>query len=73
MAEADPSSEAWRFLQRQFEKLDVHLKKPNGRNIWTCKVKGPRKTSSVNGYLLIDARTIPMELPANNPFLTLMP
>ncbi|AUZ58465.1 hypothetical protein PRJ_1859 [Pseudomonas sp. XWY-1] len=73
VAEADPSSEAWRFLQRQFEKLDVHLKKPNGRNIWTCKVKGPRKTSSVNGYLLIDARTIPMELPANNPFLTLMP
>lgn len=73
LAEADPKSEAWRFLQRQFEKLDVHLKKPNGRNIWTCKVKGPRKTSSVNGYLLIDARTIPMELPANNPFLTLMP
>ncbi len=73
LAEADPSSKAWRFLQRQFEKLDVHLKKPNGRNIWTCKVKGPRKTSSVNGYLLIDARTIPMELPANNPFLTLIP
>ncbi|SNS89089.1 MULTISPECIES: MobH family relaxase [unclassified Pseudomonas] len=73
LTESDPNNDAWRRLQRQFEKLEVHVKKPNGQNIWTCKVGGPRKASSLNGYLLSDARTIQGELPANNPFLTLMP
>lgn len=73
LVETDPLSNAWRSFQRQFEKLDVHLKRPSGQNIWTCKVKGPRKSSSLNGYLLRDARSISSELPANNPFLTLMP
>lgn len=72
-AEADPQSDAWRRIQRQFEKLDAHLRKPNGRNIWSCEVRGPRKASSLNGYLLRDARSISSELPANNPFLTLIP
>ncbi|WP_409289992.1 MobH family relaxase [Pseudomonas sp. KCJK8927] len=73
LTESDPNNDTWRRLQRQFEKLEVHVKKPNGQNIWTCKVGGPRKASSLNGYLLSDARTIQGELPANNPFLTLMP
>lgn len=73
LTESDPNNDAWRRLQRQFEKLEVHVKKPNGQNIWTCKVGGPRKASSLNGYLLSDARTIQGELPANNPFLILMP
>ncbi|TRZ60947.1 relaxase [Pseudomonas alloputida] len=73
LVETDPLSNAWRSFQRQFEKLDVHLKRPSGQNIWSCKVKGPRKSSSLNGYLLRDARSISSELPANNPFLTLMP
>lgn len=72
LAKADPQVEDWRRLQRQFEKLDVHVKKPNGQNIWTCTVRGPRSTSSLNGYLLSDPRTISGEPPANNPFLTLM-
>lgn len=71
LAEASPNSDSWRLLQRQFEKLDVHLKKPNGQNIWTCKVKGPRKTSSLNGYLLCSKAAISQESPADNPFLTL--
>ncbi|EMM9104635.1 relaxase [Pseudomonas putida TRO1] len=73
LTKADPQIDAWRRLQRQFEKLDVHLRKPNGRNIWICRVRGPRKASPLNGYLLRDARSISSELPANNPFLTLMP
>lgn len=72
LAEASPNSDSWRLLQRQFEKLDVHLKKPNGQNIWTCKVKGPRKTSSLNGYLLRSKAAISQESPADNPFLTLV-
>ncbi|MBV4535579.1 MULTISPECIES: MobH family relaxase [Pseudomonas] len=71
LADPDPKSDGWRLLQRQFEKLDVHLKKPNGQNIWTCKVKGPRKTSSLNGYLLRSKAAISQESPADNPFLTL--
>jgi integrating conjugative element relaxase (TIGR03760 family) len=71
-AEASPKSDSWRVLQHQFEKLDVHLKKPNGQNIWTCKVKGPRKTSSLNGYLLRGKAAISQESPADNPFLTLV-
>ncbi|WP_409265121.1 MobH family relaxase [Pseudomonas sp. KCJK8521] len=71
-AEASPKSDSWRLLQHQFEKLDVHLKKPNGQNIWTCKVKGPRKTSSLNGYLLRGKAAISQESPADNPFLTLV-
>ncbi|HGY2296939.1 TPA: MobH family relaxase [Pseudomonas putida] len=72
LAEAAPKSEAWRLLQRQFEKLDVHVKKTNGRNIWTCTVRGPRKSGSLNGYLLRDAKSISSEIHASNPFLTLI-
>ncbi|UFH29260.1 MobH family relaxase [Pseudomonas sp. CIP-10] len=63
--------EGWRRTQRHFENLGVHLKRPNGQNIWTCKVKGPRKTSSLNGYLLRDATCIFIEPLTDNPFLTL--
>ena len=72
LAEADPKNEAWRLLQREFEKLDAHLKKRNGHNIWTCTVQGSRKTSSLNGYLLSDAGTISDKPRANNPYLTLI-
>lgn len=71
-AEADPQSDAWRRIQRQFEKLDAHLRKPNSQNIWTCKVRGPRKTSLLNGYLLREKAAISREPPADNPFLTLI-
>ncbi|WP_311197595.1 conjugal transfer nickase/helicase domain-containing protein [Pseudomonas protegens] len=54
-----------------FERLDIHLKRPNGQNIRTCKVKGPHRTSSLNGYLLREAKIISSHLPADNPFLTL--
>ncbi|MNJ45768.1 hypothetical protein D3C77_408780 [compost metagenome] len=69
---ADPKSDAWRHVQRQFEKLAVHMKKTNGQNIWICRIRGTRKASSLNGYLLSNAKTISSALPADNPFLTLM-
>ncbi|MNJ31877.1 hypothetical protein D3C77_265280 [compost metagenome] len=67
----DVSPEDWRQHQRLFERLDIHLKRPNGQNIWTCKVQGPRSTSSLNGYLLREAEIISSQPPANNPFLKL--
>lgn len=33
-------------------KLQRHRKKNNGLNIWTCDVKGPRKSRRIHGYLL---------------------
>lgn len=71
LADANPESDLWRRLQRQFEKLDVHVKKPNGHNIWTCSVRGLRKTSFLNGYLLRDPRKFLTKPQENNPFLNL--
>ncbi|MUI52366.1 conjugal transfer nickase/helicase domain-containing protein, partial [Pseudomonas aeruginosa] len=41
-------------------------------NIWTCEVKGPRKSKRLHGYLLADPGTLFQELPPNNPFLSLV-
>lgn len=71
LAEADPKIEDWRRLQREFERLEVHQKRPNGQNIWTCTVQGPRKASSINGYLLRSVLSLRGDLPKNNPFLKL--
>ncbi len=71
LAGKDPDNDAWRFIQRQFEKMDLHQRKPNGQNIWTCKVKGARRASSLNGYLLRDGSHISSTVPTDNPFLTL--
>lgn len=72
LAEPDPKRDAWRHIQRQFEKLDAHLKKANGQNIWTCQVRGPRKKSVLNGYLLRDSIAIAANPPADNLYLRLI-
>ncbi|WP_240994843.1 conjugal transfer nickase/helicase domain-containing protein, partial [Pseudomonas viridiflava] len=46
--------EAWQVVQRAFEKLKKHRKTPAGLNIWTCLVKGPRKSKQLRGYLLLE-------------------
>lgn len=30
----------WQWVQKRFEKLQLHRKHPNGLNIWTCEVTG---------------------------------
>lgn len=70
---ADLKKDGWRCLQRQFEKLDAHLKKSNGQNIWTCSVRGPRRTTTLNGYILRDTNLLGMPPPPDNPFLSLPP
>lgn len=72
LVEADPKSDAWRRLQRQFEKLDAHMRKPDGQNIWTCQVRGARKISTLNGYLIREPAAVAANPPADNPFLTLI-
>ncbi|WAH55455.1 TraI domain-containing protein [Pseudomonas silvicola] len=63
------SSEAWLSVQKRFEKLNLHLRRPDGQNIWTCQVKGPRKRGKLNGYLLKDSQTLSENLLEDNPFL----
>ncbi|HEN8735869.1 TPA: helicase/relaxase domain-containing protein [Pseudomonas putida] len=62
-------AESWRRIQRQFQKMDVHIKRPNGQNIWTCTVRGPRKTSSINGYILRDKSLLGILPPPDNIFI----
>ena len=70
--DGDDKTDSWRSAQRHFEKLGVHLKRPNGQNIWTCNVRGPRKTSLLNGYLLRDVKLIYSPPPSDNNYLTLI-
>jgi hypothetical protein len=64
--------QGWMGIQKSFERLGRHRKHPNGLNIWICEVAGPRKTRSVNGYLLLDGRDIFLDIPPDNPYLRLI-
>ncbi|EOG3619938.1 MULTISPECIES: MobH family relaxase [Pseudomonas] len=61
----------WQWVQKRFEKLQLHRKQVSGLNIWTCEVTGPRKSRRVHGYLLQDPRTLFNDTPPNNPYLSL--
>ncbi|HCE5827440.1 TPA: TraI domain-containing protein [Pseudomonas aeruginosa] len=63
----------WQWVQKRFEKLQLHRKQDSGLNIWTCEVTGPRKSRKLHGYLLIDPRSLFNDLPMNNPYLTVSP
>ncbi|HBO7420718.1 TPA: DNA-binding domain-containing protein, partial [Pseudomonas aeruginosa] len=62
----------WQWVQKRFERLQLHRKKPRGQNIWTCDVTGPRKSRRLYGYLLHDVRLLFAEPPPNNPYLSLL-
>ncbi|WP_235662687.1 conjugal transfer nickase/helicase domain-containing protein, partial [Pseudomonas amygdali] len=63
--------EAWQLVQRSFEKLKKHRKTPAGLNIWTCLVKGPRKSKQLRGYLLTEPTDVFSEVPYDNPVISL--
>jgi len=63
----------WQWVQKRFEKLQLHRKQQNGLNIWTCEVTGPRKSRRLHGYLLEDPHILFVDLPPNNPYLSLSP
>ncbi|WP_236216016.1 MobH family relaxase [Pseudomonas rhodesiae] len=66
---ADQGIEEWRWVQKQFEKLKVHRKRDNGLNIWACQVQGPRKKTTLKGYLIEDPKLFFELMPLDNPFL----
>ena len=62
----------WQWIQKRFEKLQCHRKQGNGLNIWTCEVRGPRKSRRIHGYLLATPQMLLTEVPPNNPYLVLV-
>jgi len=68
---ANAGSEEWRWIQKRFEQLNLHRKRKSGFNIWCCQVKGPRRKTTLKGYLLTKPELLISPLPANNPFLTI--
>ncbi len=62
----------WRWVQKDFERLQVHRKQPDGLNIWTCEVTGPRKSRRLHGYLLNEPSQVLDDVPASNPYLRLI-
>lgn len=71
-AAQDDDSRTWVGVQKAFEKMNLHRRSADGRNIWTCHVQGPRKKAKLNGYLLLDPRVITEQQPMDNPFLRLV-
>jgi len=61
----------WQWVQKRFEKLQLHRKQVNGLNIWTCEVTGPRRSRRLHGYLLAEPQHLFDEVPPNNPHLKL--
>lgn len=62
----------WQWVQKQFEKSKLHRKQPDGLNIWTCEVTGPRKSRRLHGYLMESMKPV-LDTPIpNNPFLTIV-
>ena len=66
---ADQETEEWRWVQKQFEKLKIHRKRDDGLNIWACQVQGPRKKTTLKGYLIEDPKLFFKVMPLDNPFL----
>ncbi|WP_073664191.1 MobH family relaxase [Pseudomonas aeruginosa] len=62
----------WQWVQKRFEKLQLHRKQPSGLNIWTCEVTGPRKSRRLHGYLLQSPQVLFTETPPDNPYLLLV-
>jgi hypothetical protein len=61
----------WQLAQKQFERMHLHKKQRDGRNVWTCEVNGPRRRRKLHGYLLVAPGKIFYEVPPDNPFLKL--
>ena len=61
----------WEWVQKRFSELQVHRKQPNGLNIWTCQVTGPRKSKRLHGYLLSKPTLLFEQDVINNPYLSL--
>ena len=65
-------SAGWHWVQKEFERMHLHKKQRDGRNIWTCEVVGPRRRRHLHGYLLADSSALFDNALPDNPFLRLL-
>lgn len=67
------TGEEWKRVQKAFQKLKLHQRGDEGMNIFTCEVKGPRKTRRVKGYLLEKPEVIfGNTVLEDNPYLSIV-
>lgn len=61
-------------VQSCFQKLFLNEKTQGGRNLVRCEVRGDRKTSVLNGFLIPDATVIfeDRKIPSSNPHITVL-
>lgn len=62
----------WQWVQKQFERMHLHKKQGDGRNIWTCEVVGPRRRRVLHGYLFTESQELFDGAAPDNPFLRLL-
>lgn len=62
----------WQRLQKQFERLGQHRKRPNDLNLWTCEVCGSRPGKRLHGYLLLEPQAVMSSITFDNPYLRLI-
>jgi len=63
----------WNKAQKRFQKLKLHLKRPDGTNIWTCRVAKDRKQSLIKVILIPEPeKALGVKLPPPNPAITLL-
>ena len=62
----------WQWVQKEFERMRLHKRQHDGRNIWTCEVVGPRRRRLLHGYLLNESHALLDGVLPDNPFLRLL-
>ncbi|WP_338523983.1 MobH family relaxase [Pseudomonas batumici] len=62
----------WQWLQKHFERLGQHRKRPDDLNLWTCEVYGSRPGKRLHGYLLLHPNDVMAAVPFDNPYLRLL-
>lgn len=69
----DFDSVRWDKAQKRFQKMKLHLKRPDGTNIWTCRVAKDRKQSRIKVMLIPDPESVlGVKLPSPNPAVSLL-
>jgi len=69
----DFDAEGWQRAQKRFQRLRLHRRRPDGTNIWTCRVRGEREEGLLKVMLLPEAEgVLGVPLPPPNRHLELM-
>jgi hypothetical protein len=63
----------WQHVQKRFQRLKRHRKRPDGTNIWNCRVAKNRKESVIRVFLLPEPEaTLGVVLPSPNSAVSLL-